>query len=84
MIRKMTLTLLLFIAMLIFAPPQAHANAVFPLLFFSLPLMVVSLIPVIAIESYVLWVWLGTSAAYSVLVVASANVASTIVGVPLS
>jgi hypothetical protein len=46
--------------------------------------MVTALIPVIAIESYVLWVWLGTSAAYSVLVVASANVASTIVGVPLS
>ena len=84
MILNMTRALLFLSAALFLAPPQAEANMAIPLLFWSLPLMVVALIPVIAIESYVLWAFLGTSAAYSILVVDSANVVSSIVGVPLS
>jgi len=44
----------------------------------------VALLPIIAIESYVVWSWIGASAWYSVWVVSVVNVASTLIGVPLT
>ncbi len=83
-LKNLTRTLLVLLAMVFLAPTPAHANVVIPMIFVTLPAMIVALLPIIAIESYVLWSLIGASAWYSVWVVSVANVASTLIGVPVT
>ncbi len=72
-----------FIAVLLFAPP-AHANMGVPMIFITLPVMLVALIPIIGIEAYVLLERLGLSFWKSVEVASAANFASTVIGMPVT
>ncbi len=72
-----------FIAVLLFAPP-AHANMGLPMIFITLPVMLVALIPIIGIEAYVLLERLGLSFWKSVEVASAANFASTVIGMPVT
>jgi len=62
----------------------ARADAGVPMLFLTLPGMLVALIPIIAVESIVVGRVLGTSVAPRIKSVAIANVVSTVVGIPLT
>lgn len=62
----------------------ANADAGVPMLFLTLPAMAIALIPIIVIESIVVGRILGTSAASKAKSVAIANVASTVIGLPLT
>ncbi len=72
-----------FIAVLLFAPP-AHANMGVPMIFITLPVMLVALIPIIGIEAYVLLERLGLSFWKSVEVASAANFGSTVIGTPVT
>jgi hypothetical protein len=50
----------------------------------TLPAMVLALLPIIAIEAYVLWLWIGISWGYAVEVVSISNLVSTLIGIPLT
>ncbi len=83
-LKNMTRTLLVVLGLVFLVPAPAYANAVIPMIFVTLPAMIVALLPIIAIESYVVWSWIGASAWYSVWVVSVANVASTLIGIPVT
>ena len=73
-----------FVAVLLFAPP-AHANVgVPPLFFMSWVAMVLALLPIIVIETIVLWVRVETSFWESILAASVANLASTFIGIPVA
>jgi hypothetical protein len=62
----------------------ASADAGVPMLFVTLPAMVIALIPIILIESIVIGRFLGTSTLSKRKSVAIANVVSTLIGLPLT
>jgi len=62
----------------------ASADAGVPMLFLTLPAMIIALVPVIAVESIVVGRLLGTTAISKAKSVAIANVASTLIGLPLT
>ena len=62
----------------------ASANAGVPMLFLTLPAMIIAPVPIIAVESIVVGRLLGTSAISKAKSVAIANVASTVIGLPLT
>ena len=72
-----------FIAVFLFALP-AHANVGVPMIFITLPVMLVALIPIIGIEAYVLLERLGLSFWKSVEVASAANFGSTVIGTPVT
>ncbi len=76
-------SLILFGIIFLYSSP-AYANAALPLVFLSLPGMALALVPVIAMESYVLMKILGLSMGSGLSVVFVANVVSTIVGLPVT
>ena len=71
------------ISMLAFAG-VASANAGVPMLFITLPAMLIALVPIIVVEAFVVGHFLGSSAVSRAKSVAISNVASTIVGLPLT
>ena len=76
-------SLILFGIIFLYSSP-AYANAALPLVFLSLPGMALALVPVVAMESYVLMKILGLSMGSGLSVVFVANVVSTIVGLPVT
>jgi hypothetical protein len=60
------------------------ADAALPLIYFTLPSVILMLIPVILVEGVLLRVWLQTSIWRAMKVSALSNLASTLVGVPLA
>lgn len=75
---------LILLAIIFLYSSPAYANAALPLVFLSLPGMALALVPVIAMESYVLMKILGLSMGSGLSVVFVANVVSTIVGLPVT
>lgn len=68
---------------LVLAPSAAEANMVLPLCILAWPIMVWSLIPVIALETLVLWLRVGLPLPTAAWLVAEANLASTVLGLPV-
>ena len=71
------------ISMLVFAS-VANANAGVPMLFLTLPAMLIALVPIIVVEAVVIGRLLGSNAVSRAKSVAISNVASTLVGLPLT
>jgi hypothetical protein len=81
LIRVSLITLAIVLA---FAKP-AYANVFLPpMVIMTLPAMVVALLPIIAIEAYVLSLWIWISWGYAVEVVSISNLVSTLIGIPLT
>jgi len=79
------LTLLFALIFLLFAwPSDALANAGIPMIALAMPGMVISLIPVILIESWYLHKYLKIPLRRSFKVMTIANLESTIIGIPLA
>ncbi|HBH27131.1 MAG TPA: hypothetical protein DDX54_07005 [Rhodospirillaceae bacterium] len=76
--------LLLIALTLVLLPSLALANAGVPMIFISMPLMLAALVPIIAIEAFVLARSLNLSGKSAALASLTANAASTLVGVPLT
>lgn len=77
--KKITLA---FLALVV--PGVACANAGVPMLFLAMPAFLISLIPIIAIETLYLAKGLELPISRSLKTVSISNVASTIVGIPLT
>ncbi len=79
------LSLLCCVALMVLATPTpAHANVVVPMIAGAWFGMVILVLPIIAIESVMLFVALGVPFWKSLWVMALANVASTLVGIPIA
>ncbi|WP_020413070.1 hypothetical protein [Microbulbifer variabilis] len=79
---KSSKILLAFLALL--APGIAYANAGVPMLFLAMPAFLVSLVPIIAIETLYISKGMRLPLAQSLKTVSISNVASTIIGIPLT
>ncbi len=77
--KKITLVLLALAA-----PAVAYANAGVPMLFLAMPAFLISLAPIIAIETQYISKSLGLPIGQSLKTVSLSNVASTIIGIPLA
>jgi hypothetical protein len=64
--------------------PLLLADAGIPMIALTLPLMLIALIPVIAIEGFLCKKWLGLTISEAMKCNAVSNVVSTIIGVPLT
>lgn len=62
----------------------ANANAGVPMLFLTVPAMIVALVPIIIVEAFIVGRLLGESAISRAKSVAISNLVSTIVGLPLT
>jgi hypothetical protein len=62
----------------------AHADIGVPMIFVTLPSMVIALLPVIAAETFVLGRRLGVAPVSVLKAVASANIVSTLFGIPVT
>ncbi|WP_444938922.1 hypothetical protein [Microbulbifer sp. JMSA002] len=79
---KSSKILLAFLALL--APGIAYANAGVPMLFLAMPTFLVSLVPIIAIETLYISKGMTLPLVQSLKTVSISNVASTIIGIPLA
>lgn len=70
--------------MVLVAPGVAYANAGVPMLFLALPAFLISLIPIIAIETLYISKGLELPLGQSLKTVSISNVVSTIIGIPLT
>ena len=68
----------------VLAPAAARANAGLPMLVLALPLMTGALLPVVAVEAWVLAPALGLGLRVAARLSLVANLVSTFVGVPLT
>lgn len=66
------------------APSVAYANAGVPMLFLAMPAFVISLVPIIAIETIYVKKGLKLSFGKALKTVSVSNVVSTVVGIPLT
>lgn len=73
---------LAFLAIL--APSTAYANAGVPMLFLAMPVFLISLLPIIAIEAIYLSKSLKLSLVQSLKTASISNVVSTILGIPIT
>jgi hypothetical protein len=80
----MKLASLIFLALIFLAPSAAFANVGVPMIGVTLVGMVFALAPIIIIEKYVLASWLGLSLWHSTWVMFSANLVSTLIGIPVT
>ena len=71
-------------ALLLFAAPMALANAGLPMLFVIWPLSAFAIVPVVAVESWVLRSMLSIDWPTSLIQMTKANLLSTIVGIPVT
>jgi len=67
----------------LFAAP-AHANVGLPMIAVVWPLMMLALLPIIAVETYVICTRLALSVWHAATVAAVANAFSTIIGIPIT
>lgn len=77
----------LFTSLLLFAviiPANAYANVAIPTVFFTIPAMLIALIPVVVVEAYILAKTLKISFHAAIKPTSVANIVSTIVGFPLA
>ncbi len=81
---KLKLASLIFLALIFLAPSAAFANVGVPMIGVTLVGMVFALAPIIIIEKYVLASWRGLSLWHSTWVVFSANLVSTLIGLPVT
>lgn len=87
---KMRCIFLSSLAVVLLFPSLAYADAALPLIFLTLPGMALALVPVIAVESYVLFTVVGLfpygfcSGNCSWVVIFVANVVSTLIGIPVT
>ncbi len=65
-------------------PTLAYANIGLPMIFITLPWMVVSLIPVIAVEGHICSRRLDLSPGTAIKVTTASNLASTFIGIPIT
>ncbi len=79
-----TLRTILLILGLLFSPCLAEANIGVPMIFITIPGMLIALFPVILIESLVIAKQLAISFKSSIKAAALGNVISTIVGIPIT
>ena len=77
------LTTLIMVSLLA-APSTAHADMGLPMLIIAWPGMGVMLIPVVALEVFVLMRLFGTPVGRTVEVAATSNIVSTVVGIPVT
>ena len=68
----------------LFVPSIAYANAGVPMLFLAMPAFLISLVPIIAIETLYISKGMQLPLAQSLKTVSISNVASTVVGIPLT
>ena len=80
---KLIKTFLSFLFVLGLSAP-AWANIGVPMIFVTLPAMIVALVPIILVEGYVLSIQLAISGRMAIKACSIANVASTVVGTPLT
>lgn len=71
-------------ALCAFVPGPAMANMGVPMIFITMPMMLAALVPIIAVEAFILARALGLRAKSAALVSLAGNAVSTLVGVPLS
>jgi hypothetical protein len=81
-VRKSTTTTLGFLLLVV--PSIAYANADVPMLFLAMPVFLISLIPIIAIETLYISKGLELSLGQSLKTVSFSNVVSTIIGIPIT
>lgn len=79
-LRRFALT---FLAVFLMASP-AEANVMIPLIGFTWIGMVLALVPVIVVETLILWARVGLTFWHSTGVVTAASLASTLVGIPIA
>jgi hypothetical protein len=77
--KKVILTVLALVV-----PGVAYANAGVPMLFLAMPAFLMSLVPIIAIETIYISKGLELSFGQSLKTVSISNVASTLIGIPLT
>ncbi len=65
-------------------PGVAYANAGLPMLFLAMPAFLISLLPIIAIETFYISRGLDLTISQSLKVVSISNTVSTVVGIPLT
>lgn len=65
-------------------PGIVYANAGVPMLFLAMPAFLISIVPIIAIETFYISKGLGLSISQSLKTVSVSNIASTIVGIPVT
>lgn len=65
-------------------PGIAYANAGLPMLFLAMPVFLISLLPIIAIEAFYISKSLNLTIKESLKIVSISNVFSTVVGIPLT
>ena len=71
------------VSLLLFAD-AASANVGVPMIFVTLPVMLVALLPIVLVESHVLGRMLGSGFVARVNSVAAANIASALIGLPVT
>ncbi len=76
--------LIIFTALFTGLPALAYANIGLPMIFITLPWMVVSLIPVIAVEGHICSRRLDLTPGTAIKVTAGSNLASTFIGIPIT
>lgn len=79
---KLKKTILAFLALV--APGIAYANAGVPMLFLAMPVFLISLVPIIAIETIYISKGLELTLGQSLKTVSISNVVSTIIGIPFT
>ena len=77
--RKVTLALLVLLV-----PSIAYANAGVPMLFLAMPAFLISLVPIVAIETLYISKGLELPLAQSLKTVSISNLVSTVIGIPLT
>lgn len=65
-------------------PCAVYANVAIPMIYFEFPAMVIALVPVIALEFFVARKWISVPWKKIFLGISGANLASTLLGVPLA
>jgi len=76
--------LIVFTALFTGLPAVAYANIGLPMIFITLPWMVVSLIPVIAVEGHICSRRLDLTPGTAIKVTTASNLASTFIGIPIT
>ncbi|MDP2211426.1 MAG: hypothetical protein Q8J63_06805 [Candidatus Aquicultor sp.] len=74
----------LILVSLLAVPSTAHADMGLPMIIIAWPGMGVMLIPVVALEVFVLMRLFGTPVGRTVEVAATSNIVSTVVGIPVT
>jgi hypothetical protein len=83
-LRRKKTVLIIFTTLFFGLPAMAYANIGLPMIFITLPWMVVSLIPVIAVEGHICSRRLDLAPGTAMKVTTASNLASTFIGIPIT